>query len=301
MITKEWCRDVIYDLPGSGPLPRQYAAVQIAIHWIYNNLQNPQEWFEQVVMRCHRKYFIRKGLDFGDEKGRKPYNLMGHIWDTPRGFHGDGDLLQKMYDCMELSQYESVYIKTLWDHYITARPEMLALHHRRKMFEEQLEQFIDNGARSLVDLGCGNGSFARYASDQFTQPIRNGYVLGIDNDMKPVNYGDGGLQFIKDNVLEYVPSRQFDIVYSGGLFDYFNDKIFRKMLRRILMYQPKFIMIGNIEQSPETKSLMGCMGWKIFDRTRWDLLNLTVGIFEPETVEVLTDFTGHQHFLEVTL
>ncbi len=295
MITKEWCRDVIYDLPGSGPLPRNYAAVEIALHWIYNNLKNPQEWFEQVVMRCHRKYLIQEGLDFGNEKGRKPYNLMGHIWDVPRGYYGDGDLLQKMYDCLSISEYESVYTKTLWDHYICARPEMLSLQFRRSMFREHIEVFIDKGARSLVDLGCGNGSYAREAWER----IPKGTVLGIDNDTRPAN--DIGLTFINQNVLEYVPHRQYDIVYSGGLFDYFNDKVFRKMLRRILMYQPRFIMIGNIQQSPETQALMGCLGWKLFDRTRWDLLSLTVGIFSPEQVEVHTDFTGHQHFLKITL
>jgi SAM-dependent methyltransferase len=302
MITKEWCRDVMYDLPGSGPLPRQYAAVEIALHWIYNNLQNPQEWFEQVVIRCHRKYLIKHGIDFGQEKGRKPYNLMGHIWNTPRGYHGDGDLLQKMYDCLGVSEYESVYTKTLWDHYFCARPEMLSLQFRRKMFEEQLEQFIDNGARSLVDLGCGNGSFANYAYDRFKERLPTWNVLGIDNDMLPTNpWNSGGPLFIKENVLKYVPERQYDIVYSGGLFDYFNDKLFRRMLRRTLMYEPKFIVIGNIEQSEKTKAFLGCMGWKLFDRTRWDLLQLTVGIFEPEQVEVRSDFTGHQHFLKVTL
>jgi SAM-dependent methyltransferase len=295
MITKEWCRDVIDDLPGSGPLPRQYAAVKIALHWVYNNLQNPQEWFEQCVLRPHRVYLRTRKM----EDDKKRYDLMPHIWNKPRGYHGDGDLLQKMYDCMELSEYESVLTKSLWDHYLTAQPEMLSLHFRRKMFEEHLEQFIDKGARSLVDLGCGNGNFARHAFDRFQRICINGHVLGLDNDTKPI--GEERLQFARENVLHYVPERQFDVVYSGGLFDYFNDKVFRRVLRRILMFQPRFIMIGNIEQSPETKSLLGCMGWKLFDRTRWDLLQLTVGIFEPEQVEVLTDFTGHQHFLKVTL
>lgn len=303
MITKEWCQEVMRGVSAEGPCPKDYAAVAIALHWIYGNIKNPQNWFLDNVITAHREFTHEEDLIGVQTR----YDLLLHIWDKPRGYNGDGGLLQKMYDCLSVPDYDpqgwpyAPYAKSLWDHYFCARPEMLALQHRRWMFEEHLEYFIDKGARSLVDLGCGNGSFANHAYDRLRQ-FPNGRVLGIDNDMLPVHHWDRpSPYFVKANVLKYEPAWGYDIVYSGGLFDYFNDKLFRRMLRRTMLYNPKFIMIGNIEQSEYTKAFIGCLGWKLFDRTRWDLLQLTVGIFEPEQVEVHTDFTGHQHFLQVTL
>jgi hypothetical protein len=73
------------------------------------------------------------------------------------------------------------------------------------------------------------------------------------------------------------------------------------MLDRIRIFKPKYIMIGNIEQSIPTKALMGIMDWHLFDRSRWDLLELTMNKFPGAKVEVQTDITGHQHFLMVAL
>lgn len=308
MITEKWVKQVLNKVAYRGPLPQDYAAVTIAVEWIYNHTANPSEWMYTLVVEPHRRYAeVRDMLANGIL--RKPYDLLLHIWDKPRGFNGDGDLLQKMYDCLGIPDYDedgrpcATHVKSRWDHYISARPEMLSLQHRKHMFEEQLESYINQGATSLIDLGCGNGSYADYAwwKLKAAHPIRH-RVVGVDNDRLPnrVWVGDGPL-YVKQNVLNDLPKGQFDIVYSGGLFDYFNDKMFTRMLDRCLDLNPRFIMIGNIEQTPSTKAFMSCMRWNLFDRSRLDLLQLTINHFPAPTVRVDTDNTGCQHFLKVTL
>ena len=289
-IDRQWCEDLFDRVGAKGPMPKDYVAVCYAFHWVRHNIDDYREFIEKHVIKPHREYLNTHCLF-----GFMPYNLICHIWDKPRGYSGDGDLLQKMYDCFELPDGHP-YSKTKWDHFICGNPEFLALQHRKTMFREQLDQMIDAGATSFVDLGCGNGWYTEYAWERFVYTgVPFGTVVGIDHDFPPTRTGP---LWVKANVLKKLPSYQCDIVYCGGLFDYFSDGIFSRMLERIKQFEPKFMMIGNLDQSPSAQSMMDCLDWRIFDRTRWNLLELAIPIFnEGWDLRVETDPTGHQHFL----
>ena len=291
-----WCRKILGHVAYNGPMPKDYTAVGLAFHWVYHHVVDAPGWYEEFVIRPHKAHIANRGkLDIGATRPADDGRTQS--WDKPRGFSGDGDLLQKLYDC----HGQGDRVMSLWDHYLAARPETLSLQHRRQMFEENLETFINKGARSLIDLGSGNGSYADHALHRLLQRTGDGRVVGIDSDMLPAYPWGRRPLFIRGNVLRDLPDSQFDIVYSGGLFDYFNDKVFIHMLGKIQALKPKFVMIGNIEQSVQTKAMMGCMNWELFDRSRWDLLQLTINTFAGCDVDVITDLTGHQHFLMVKL
>jgi len=309
-ITEQWCKDTLGAVAPAGPLPKDYTAVELACHWVYHNIENPQQWFEAQVVAPHRRYVEKRRKEYGAV--RQPYHLMLDIWNKgeygkpSKGYNGDGNLLQKMYDCLSVPDFDrdglpqATHIKSLWDHYVCACPEMLSLQFRRGMFETAVRHYISQGARSWLDLGCGNGSYTQYAYDTMSKALGEacGPIVGVDNDLQTDRLGP---LFMKMNVLRELPVGPFDVVYSGGLFDYFNDKIFRYMLDRICELKPKFIMIGNIDQTPHTKSFMGCMDWKLVDRARFDLLELTMNKFGASQVSVETDITGCQHFLKIKL
>ena len=287
-IDREWCEKVFHTVAPKGPLVTDYVAVSYAFHWVRHNIDDYRGFIHERVIQPHR-YFV-ESLEYV-----QTYNTLLHIWDQPRGYSGDGGLLQKMYDCFELPDGHP-YVKTCWDNFICGKPEFLAVQHRKIMFQEQLDQMIDAGAKSLVDLGCGNGWYTEYAWQRFVNTgVPFGEVIGIDKEFPPPTSSPHPL-WVEANVLKKLPEYQCDIVYSGGLFDYFTDGIFSKMLARIQQFEPKFIMIGNIDQSSYTKSMLECLGWYLFDRSRWDLLELTI----PHTSWawcVKTDITKRQHFL----
>ena len=41
------------------------------------------------------------------------------------------------------------------------------------------------------------------------------------------------VRFIHKNALRLRPTRQYDLIWSAGLFDYFDDRLFRVALRRL--------------------------------------------------------------------
>ncbi len=313
----QWSINVLKRACPRGPMPQDYAAVEIAVHWIRHHMDDYQEVFTRFVVNPPREYVIayEESREYVNIHGESPtrsrpfLNLLLHIYDKPRGYNGDGDLLTKMYDALALSDYVFTrehlphYAKNLWDEYICSRPEVLCLQSRREMFESELEVFMKQGGKSLIDLGCGNGAYTRHAFNTLQGPWDNNpHVMGVDNDDIVSYIPFRGPQWLQMNVCKELPQLHFDIVYAGGLFDYFSDLMFKKVLQDIQdSLTPRFIMIGNIEQSPMTKSFMDCLGWTLFDRTRWDMIDLIVNMFTQSRVEILTDRTGHQHFLVVNL
>jgi hypothetical protein len=234
-ITNSWCREVLSKVAFNGPLPKDYPAVSIAIRWAYENIPKPQDWFLHTVITPHKQYVDMRNA-FHPPNGPKVYDLLLHIWNkgehgtTPRGYNGDGDLLQKLYDCHDKPDYgHGDHVlggssKSLWDHYICARSEVLSLQFRREMFRQHVRQFFDGGARSFVDLGCGNGSYTLEAFGMLQGLEGVGHCIGIDSAEMPVSpIGTNGPLFMRTNVLNNLPNIQCDVVYSGGLFDYFSD------------------------------------------------------------------------------
>jgi SAM-dependent methyltransferase len=308
-IDQKWVEQVFDSVAAKGPKPKDYVKVCYAFHWVRKNIDDYRGFTEQHVIKPMKAHLASHPY----ASRAHPYNLITHIWDKPRGYNGDGDLLQKMYDCFELpdadeeAQPRNPYVKTLWDHFICAKPEMLSVQHRKAMFQRQLNRWIQDGASSFVDLGCGNGSYTRYAYKRFVELLpphwARGSVIGCDLDPQVLtNHSpDNEVLWFQGNLVKTLPEAQCDIVYSGGLFDYFSDGIFERMLDRIKVFEPKFIMIGNIDQSKSTKAMMECLGWELFDRSRFDLVQLGINNFPKEwTIDVETDLTGHQHFLKVT-
>jgi SAM-dependent methyltransferase len=255
----------------------------------------------ELVIKPHQLY-LEQHIPPSLLEAGQPYNMIFHIYAKPRGYSGDWDLLQKMYVCMNIDNFdpfkgsETSQYKDRWDNYICALPEMLSLKYRFEMFTTQVQDNLKQGCKSLVDLGCGNGFFTRQGANLLGRECR---VLGVDNDI--TSFAKGNPSWLHMNVCKTLPEQQFDMVYSSGLFDYFSDNMFKHVLDGLRVMQPKWIMIGNIQQSVSTKAFMECLGWEIFDRSRWDLLELSSNIFGFNHVRVDTDRTGHQHFLVVTL
>lgn len=308
---QHWCENVMKRVSLAGPLPKDYAEVDLVLSWAAKHLTEAQlkPWIDTNLIAPHYTWIQTRNQTF---KGRT-YDLILHIWNKgdvaglTRGYNGDGDLLQKMYNCMTVpdahpdDEPSSICSKSLWDHYICSKTEILALKYRRMMFEQHLNTFIIRGARSFLDLGSGNGSYARHAYERLRDlpEAVSDPVVALDKHYLPVIDGPGPV-YMRGDVVTDIPQGQVDIVYSGGLFEYLNDGEFRKVLTSVRNINPRFIMIGNFEQTPKGRALMHCLGWDLFNRSRWDLFELSSNIFSgAKNINVMTDPTGCQHFLVV--
>lgn len=106
----------------------------------------------------------------------------------------------------------------------------------------------------------------------------------IDIDAKAIAYAKelnqqflDRITFIHKNCLRYRPPGQYDLIWSAGVFDYFDDKVFKKMLERLLPSVAKGgqLVIGNFSENNPSKPYMEFIGeWYLHHRSPQHLIKL---------------------------
>jgi len=305
-----WCAALLARVGMNGPMPIDYAGVDIALQWLYHQMDSgiARQLIHDMIIAPHKRYQSSIGADVTD------FNLILDIWDKERGYSGDGAILTKMYNTMVYPSENGssmghgsappYYRKSRWDHFLCSKPELLALKHRKEMFNTQMMVMQEQGADSFLEFGCGEGDYCRMAKSLF-----KGEVAGIDKDPKTIEIcstkNDGVTYYIGDALkyhdISYQPTgtRKYDIMYASGLFDYLTDDECVEVLTTMYQHNPKFIMVGNANQTEPTKAFLGLLGWELFNRSADDLVKLYQRAFRHEKFFVNTDRTHCMNFLVV--
>ena len=84
--------------------------------------------------------------------------------------------------------------------------------------------------------------------------------------------------FEQKNVIRYRPPIQFDLIWAAGLFDYFSDKVFQAVLRRLLpaVADQGELVIGNFAPLGH-HPYMEFGGWTLHYRSAEELVSLAQG------------------------
>lgn len=308
---KDWSERVLRVVGPRGPYPHEYAALDLAFSWVRKWVPNYKAVIQELIIEPHERW--KKLTDARPGDVRPNFDLILHIWYQPRGYAGDGDLLSKLYRCLDTPSHDAngeacnPWSFSRWDSYIASRPETLAIQSRKEYLSNLVAFCAEKGCTSFLDVACGVGEFTKQVYMEQGDRIKK--VLGVDNDGMSINIaqnrnsGQGQIGFLEMNVLKKLPTEHapFDIIYSAGLFDYLSDDMFVALGKKLLTLNPRYVMIGNIGQSFPTKDMMSCLGWDLFDRSRFDLLSLGEQIAPGKDSSVETDRTGLQHFLRITL
>ena len=135
----------------------------------------------------------------------------------------------------------------------------------------------------------------------------------VDLDAKAIEYASklnqehlSKIHFIHKNILRFDTKDQFDLIWSAGLFDYFNDKTFVSVIQRMKNWLVKDgeIVIGNFNQTHNpSRSYMEIIGeWYLHHRTDKDLETLAMQAFfdssaikigkEPENINLFLHLLG---------
>jgi SAM-dependent methyltransferase len=300
---KNWVERVLTVVGPRGPYPHEYAATILAFSWLRKYVTNYKELVKELIIDRHEDYLAKE-----DPPARPYFNLILHIWYQPYGYAGDGDLLTKMYRALDTPDLDNggeplnPWVFSRWDSFIASRPEALAIQSRSGYVSSMAQFCAEKGMTSWLDVACGLGEFTKQVVTE--QGDRIDRVTGLDNDPMSVDIAQkrnsaGLVNFQQMNALTDLPDGQYDAIYCTGLFDYLTDAQFVRLGKRFLTLKPRCIMIGNIQQGEATKALMDCLGWELFDRTRFDLVALGQQIVPGQRCEVSTDRTGMQHYLRI--
>lgn len=254
-------------LAKGGPSPCDYPALQ--------------EWFGGVHARTTSGELssndlraLREGLG----EAVSPGSLQGLAIDQPHGYPGDFEMIDKIY-VRYLSPNPRLM---LWDAFFQSQPASKAVRNRKSYFHCLLDnQYALRRPLRVLKLACGPGrSMFEWLSAHKDADLT---FDCIELDPNAIRYAaalneefSSKIAFQQRNAVRFHPQRQYDLIWAAGLFDYFPDRIFQSVLRRLLpaVANEGELVIGNFSTTNPSRGYMEFGGWSLHHRTPSALTSL---------------------------
>lgn len=209
-----------------------------------------------------------------------PSTMHGWAYLKPHGYAGDFEIIDRHYQR---------YVTTdpalaAWDRYWQAGAAAKAVRNRKSYFHELLELNACKTDAEITVLNIASGP-GRDVSEFLSSGSHNVRFDCIDQDPKAIHHAAAlcrahpqRVNFIKANALKYQPAKCYDVIWSAGLFDYFSDRIFKRLLRRLI---PKIapggqLVIGNFSESNPNNHWLHFCEWHLRHRSSEQLVQLAV-------------------------
>jgi SAM-dependent methyltransferase len=231
---------------------------------------------------------------------------LGRIFHKPYGYAGDFSVIEAFYN----HQVSDDPQLTKWDLYIQDMDAAKAVRNRKTFFKRLIGQHRGDGSTDtrVLNLACGscrdvyevlneypNARFRFDCVDLDPHAIEcASALLGSDNER---------VNLLRGNVLRFNPGqKKYDLIWSAGLFDYFNDRIFVRLIRRMKKWlEPGGkIVIGNFNEGNPSEHAMAFTEWLLHYRDEDQLRRLAIEAgCVPESISVEQEVTGINLFLTI--
>ncbi len=287
--------DLFVDLiRNGGPRPEEYAALD--------------NWFSRVMELVDSGYLSKQQLeglwDLGDE-AFSTGTLQGVSARKPRGYAGDFEIIDNIYT----NRISTDPALRNWDLYFLSRPGPIAIKERKGLFINLLDGLGERLPAGAIVLNMGSGP-ARDLYEFFSEkPEAIVYVDCVDIDTDAIAYAQElcndfkeRIRIVRKNVLRFRICKPYDLVWSGGLFDYLDDSQFIFMLKRFGtgVAAGGEIVIGNFSPQDPTRAYMEFGDWHLVRRSAQELHNLAISAgFEPSQISVEEDSQRVINYLRI--
>jgi len=232
--------------------------------------------------------------------------LYGYTYHKPLGYAGDYMLIEKMYQ-----KYVSPDPRwRKWDIYYHTHEATKAVRNRKTYFVKLMEELYYQSNRPLEVLILGSGP-ATDVHEFFTQNPKAEVTFDcLDIDQRAIDYASeknkkylSKINFIRMNVLRFMPDKKYDLIWSAGLFDYLSDRLFVGLLSRFKnnLKTNGQMVIGNFSTENPTQRVMEVIGeWFLNHRSSQHLKRLAneAGIAD-ELIYVDKEPLGINLFLKI--
>jgi len=208
--------------------------------------------------------------------------LYGYTYHKPMGYAGDYMLIEKMYQ-----QYISPDPRCQkWDTYYHNHEATKAVRNRKTYFVKLMEELCARKPSPMQVLILGSGP-ATDVHEFFTRNPNASVTFDcLDIDQRAIDYASDKnkeflpkINFIRMNVLRFNPDKKYDLIWSAGLFDYLNDRLFIGLINRFKtnLKADGQMVIGNFSTENPTQRVMEVMGeWFLNHRSHQHLVKLAV-------------------------
>ncbi len=247
----------------------------------------------------------KKLLDlFGEEFLH--HTLHGHSRRKPHGYAGDFEIIDFIY------QHKIIATKKFekWDKYVHSLAATRAVRNRKDYFIQLVNERMTCTNRPLRILNIASGPcrdiyelFKTVSPDKIS-------IHCVDLDSNAIQYGRNLLgdfsehvQFTRANIFKFDTNEKYDLIWSAGLFDYFNDADFVKILSKLYSWcDPKGeVIIGNFSVENPTRSYMEkAYDWFLHHRTKEQLGKLALDVsMSQDNIEVKSEPLKVNLFLHI--
>jgi SAM-dependent methyltransferase len=279
-----------------GPETMEYDA----LNEIFDHLSND---YKAGKMTENELQLLQQG--FGDECMEN--TLHGHIKTKPYGYAGDFMIIDKIYQEQVTTDHRFEKWDIFWNNHSAAK----AVRNRKDYFIKTMtDRLASKGEMRLLNVASGP---ARDLAElyEIIQPNQLSTVC-VEADKTAIGYAKNlnkanadHIEFIHQNIFRYNAAEQFDTVWSAGLFDYFDDNIFVKLLRKFMSWTKPGgeVIIGNFSVQNPSRNYMELIGdWYLQHRSEEELIAMAIKAgAKKENVWVGKELQGVNLFLHVNV
>ncbi len=205
--------------------------------------------------------------------------MQGLALAKPHGYAGDFEIIDRIYRCAICDDPEL----SRWDVYYHQHSAPKAVRNRKEYFHRLLDQYSRSRNRlEVLKIAIGPGrSMYEWIARNPSYPI---VIDCVDLDPNALEYARNlnheyldRINLIQKNALRFNPTKSYDLIWIAGLFDYFDNKVFVRLLSRYLkaLKINGELVLGNFSDRNPSRSYMELVGgWNLNHRSRSDLRTL---------------------------
>jgi len=232
-------------------------------------------------------------------------NMIGYTFLKPKGYAGDFEQIHRIYEQWRCTKSD-VYHK--WDKFYHSLSGCRAVRNRKCYIQGVLRELESKPSPIMLNLGSGPCTDIKEYLDKC--PNSNILFHCLDMDSNAIDFAKNECKahldkivFINKNVFRYNTDTRYDLVWSAGMFDYFKDKLFTRLIRNYsgLLKKKSELVVGNFSNINDSR---GCMEiitqWYLYHRSEKHLTSLAVlGGIKDTDITVKHEDTGVNLFMHI--
>lgn len=280
-----------------GPLPQEYGVLNRAVRHLGDAVR------AGVVGRSELLAYVQ------DTTQRYLLGTMqAEALERKYGYSGDFEIIDHIYT----RRVSDDPRKRLWDLYFHSQAAPVAVRNRKAYFQDLMRGHLaaHHGASALEVLNVASGPGRDMREFFLEHPEAPVSLDCVEMDARAIEHASrlcapwlNRVTFHHRNVLRFLPTRGYDLVWSAGLFDYLTDKVFVHLLETLLKVTKPGgeVVVGNFSDFNASRDYMELLGhWQLHHRSRETLLSLaTQAGASPNQVQILWEPEGVNYFLHI--
>jgi SAM-dependent methyltransferase len=230
--------------------------------------------------------------------------MQGFAYHKPHGYAGDYEIIERIYDYYVCDSDEL----RNWDLYWQSRPAAHAVRNRKEYFKALMANTEAKHAHANI-LNIASGPARDMAEYCISKPNSGLRFDCIDQDGNAIEFATSRCMDFKDkirfyhaNAFKFHTDKKYEVVWSAGLFDYFDDEAFIGMTKKLLSFVKPGgkLVLGNFCDSNPSQDYMNLFDWKLHHRSKQKLIKLaTQASASTEQIYVESEAAGVNLFLNI--